>query len=224
MSRIISDPIGRLDEIKPAYEVPFDTTEVRWFFSGALPTAYVDWFSDPGGSAIVEIRCDSYWVDGSHSTGLKQRGHGPLEVKLRRGSTRLVDLGDGLRGRIEEWRKIRPAEPPSANSNELGQWCQVQKVIQTRTYGVGSAGNVRPLDHRDLATRGCDIELASVVIAGTAAWTFALEAWGPPEERRGMLTGALDALVQSSPLPPDFRRDLDHDMGYPERLATMTVS
>lgn len=223
MSRIISDPIGRPDEIKPAYEVPFDTTEVRWFSSGALPTAYVDWFSNPGGSAIVETRCDNYWVDGSHSSGLKQRGHGSLEVKLRRESTGLIDLGDGVRGRIEEWRKIRPAEPPSASPGEPGRWCQVHKVALTRKYGVGSAGRVRPLDHRDLAIGGCGIELASVVIAGAEAWTFALEAWGPEEERRGMLTGAWGALVQSSPLPPGFHRNLDHDMGYPEWLATMTV-
>lgn len=203
---------------------PFDTTEVRWFSSGALPTAYGDWFSNPGGSAIVEIRCDNYWVDGSHSSGLKRRGHGPLEVKIRRESTGFVDLGDGVRGRIEEWRKVRPAEPPSANLSKPGQWCQVHKVVLTRTYGIDSAGNVRPLDQSDLRTEGCDIELASVAVAGTEAWTFALESWGPQEERRGMLPRALEALVQSSPLPPQFHHDLDHDMGYPEWLATITAS
>ena len=170
------DAPGRFDAATAFAGVPFDTTEVRWFVEGSLPDSYVDWVSSAGKKAIVEIRGDKYWVDGIHSSGLKWRGHGPLGIKLRRDSAGFLDLGNGARGRIEEWRKICPVEPGSASLGQRGEWCEVQKVVLTRPYGVHLAGTVGPLNSRDLAVSGCDVELASVMVAGTEAWTFALEA------------------------------------------------
>lgn len=218
------DEPGRLDAAVPSAGVPFDTTEVRWFVSGSLPASYVDWFSSAGETAVVEVRCDTYWVDGLHSTGLKRRGRGPLEVKLRRDSTGSLELGSGIRGRIEEWRKIHPAEQRFARPGRSGEWCEVNKVVRTRTFGLRSTGSVDPLSSRDLTSPGCDVQLASVDVAGSEAWTFALEAWGPADERRSILDGAAAALLQSSPFPKDFLACLDQDMGYPEWLALVMAN
>ncbi len=221
-SRVQHDELGRLVATVPPAGVPFDTTEVRWFASGALPGQFVDWFSASGTTGSAESRCDTYWVDGQHSIGLKRRGHGPFEVKLRRDSTGLLELGSGVRGRIEEWRKIRPVEPGFIGSSRRGEWFEVNKVVRTRTCGVRSTGSVGPLLSRDLASPGCNVDLASVDVAGAEAWTFAFEAWGPADERQSILDKTLADLKQSSPLPADFLSCLDTDMGYPEWLALLT--
>jgi hypothetical protein len=199
--------------------LPWDTSEVRWFGAAVLPDRFVDWFTDGGHSAVVERRRDAYRVSPAHDIGLKRRDNGPLEAKVRIGPAVHSTLDNGFSGRLEEWRKYAVDEPRGETTWE---WSEVTKVILTRTYGLDEVGAVQELTDPDLASPGCDIELASVSAEESVAWTFAVEAWGQADTRRRLLGGALVALAeQTSPIPSAFLEDLDRSMGYPEWLATV---
>lgn len=194
---------------------PFDTTEVRWFAPGHLPESLVKWFIRSSHSTL-EARDDAYLIDGSHDAGRKVRGRGSFEVKLRTGFGDLFHLGDRVKGRIEEWRKYVGLHIPAGQS-----WIEVGKVVLTRTYQPDVQGAVAEVRERDLLVPGCDIELASVSAAGERAWTFALEVWGPTEQRNLLLTEAAARFVADAGLPRSLTARLVHDMGYPEWLASL---
>ena len=197
---------------------PFATSEIRWFARGAPPAAIVAWFSEHERSAFVEVRRDAYRVGTEHAVGLKRRDNGPLELKLRRGiSPRRVLVG-GLAGRIEEWRKDGLEEPVDAVS---WQWSLVDKVVLTRTFARDDSGLVVEVGHVPLQGAACDVELATVTVGQTVAWTFAVEAWGEPAERHGLIDSSLAALFeQPPPTLQQFVAALEVDMGYPEWLAS----
>jgi hypothetical protein len=193
---------------------PFDTSEVRWFAEGTLPTSLIMWFA--GAPTSIEIRRDRYLVDALPEAGVKRRDGGPLEVKVRNGRDGWVDAVADLQGRLEEWRKYAPVDDGEWPAE--GEWIDVDKVVLTRTYRLG-AGGVEPLRGRDLAATGCDVELAAIIVDDTEAWTFALEAWGPEAERRRVLRESLDSFMAETPLPAAMRLALHRDAGYPEWLA-----
>lgn len=205
----------------PAEAVVLDTTEARWFVAGTVPAPFVDWFSFSGRSAIVEVRSDTYWVDGSPDTGLKHRGHGPLELKLRRGRGPELSVGPNASAVTEEWRKIWPADDTPGIPGPTGVWSEVDKAVLTRTYHLRAESGVSPDDERDMTVPGCDIELASILIKDMEAWSFALEAWGSETERWAALQGALSAFRRETPIPNAFLQCLSADMGYPEWLASV---
>lgn len=198
---------------------PFDTTEVRWFALGTLDPVHVEWFNESG-RADLEIRQDSYVVDTSHDCGRKQRDNGPFEIKTRTGSTGVIPLWGGLRGRIEQWSKIVSVKPPDGS---LDRWSDVDKVVLTRTYQL-QANDATEVDKRDLTVPGCDIELAAVSVEGLEAWTFALETWGPNHEQRSLLDRAALQFLSDSGLPRGFASHLTADMGYPEWLTSVVWS
>lgn len=202
-----------------------DTAEVRWFAAGALPPSFVEWFSDMGRSAIVETRSDRYRVGDTPGIGLKRRDYGPLELKIRRGSSGVLSIGGGVHGSIEEWRKTGVVEP-SGSPRDMGwQWSEVEKVVLTRTFAMDGRGAVDEVIGSDPQSPTCDIELASVVVGETVAWTFAFEAWGPREARHRILDGSLAALTsQSSPIPYRLVAALRLNMSYPEWLASTVWS
>ena len=211
-------PESRFPGIRAAAGSSFDTTEVRWFASGALLPSFIEWFTNGGRAGILEIRYDVYRAGHSSDIGLKQRDHGPLEAKLRRGMNGTVHLGGDVYGRIEEWQKVRTADL-SDGEDVGGRWIEVHKVVVTRTFELGEDGVVE-VEHRDLDVPGCDVEIASIEVDGTMAWTFALEAWGPDGIRRAVLEGALAEFVaRSRRFPPSFLSSLGPDIGYPEWLA-----
>lgn len=195
--------------------IPFDTTEVRWFAAGNLPDSLVDWFIRSG-RATLEVRHDSYLVDGSHDAGRKVRNHGSFEVKIRTGSHGFLHLGNGIHGRIEEWQKSVGLQPPTAES-----WVEVGKVVLTRTYQPGPKDGLSEVRERDMLIPGCDVELATVSVGDTKAWTFAFEVWGPGEQRHRILSETASRFVETAGLPPELASWLTCDMGYPEWLATL---
>ena len=203
------------------WTTPFDTTEVRWFATGTLPGSVSKWFRDSGPAPIVETRRDTYWMQASHDVGLKSRNNGPLEIKLCLSRSGDFDLGEGILGHIEEWRKAPLKTLHEVNGSAHWRWSEVHKRVVTRTYGPDVNGRLVPIVTTDLPPTGCDIELATVSVGDTLAWTFAFEAWGPRERRLELLDGSWRAFRQNASLPPIELGRLGISAGYPEWLATV---
>ncbi len=203
-----------------APEARFATSEVRWFGDGPLPPSLVSWFA--AGPTSVEIRSDRYWVDGPPDLGLKRRGNGPLELKVRCDASDTIVLDVGLRGQIEEWCKISPLAEEHAPSG--GSWVDVGKLVRTRSYHRYAEGPLSVTDRPDLSTNGCEVELAAVTVGDLEAWTFAFEAWGKEDLRRATLRAAMAALVSTSPLPHELLGGLGRDAGYPAWLHARSMN
>jgi hypothetical protein len=196
---------------------PFDTTEVRWFASGPMPRPLVNWFTLSGTRGTLEVRYDAYLAGTSSGLGRKRRNRGPLETKTRLGVGAKVSLDDRLDGHLEEWRKVITTTSPPPTPTDL--WAEVHKVLLTRTYHASVRDAVVEVAYGDLSAPGCDIELAAVAVEGVAAWTFALEAWGPPALRSSLLQHSANVFVAETGLPASVTSSLTVDMGYPEWLA-----
>ena len=85
-----------------------DTTELRWFVPGPLPADIRGWFT--GSTGVAEERCDTYLLDGRGDIGVKRRFRETLELKVRQSLDERIELGEGLAGSLEVWRKWSPAE------------------------------------------------------------------------------------------------------------------
>ena len=196
-----------------------DTTELRWFVPGPTPPDVDALFS--GSTGIHEQRCDTYLLDGRHDVGVKRRSRELLEVKVRQSLDGRIQLGAGLDGQLEVWRKWSPVEG-LVDDGSVPRWGDVCKSIVKRRFSVnGSETTFLPNAH--LASAGCDIEVAAVSVGAVHAWTFALEAFGPRSTRRGSLLASFQALLGAAPRPESFRLCAGRAMGYPEWLA-QTVS
>ena len=102
---------GRPTEVRTDVDPWFaivDTTELRWFVPGPVPAEVRNWFI--GSTGVVEVRRDSYLVHDRVDIGMKRRGQTTLELKVRQAVEPWADLGDGLAGPLEWWRKWTPAQ------------------------------------------------------------------------------------------------------------------
>ena len=179
------------------------TLELRWFASGPLPVAAIEWFERSVPHIDREHRSDSYLLTGRPDLGVKRRNHGPLEVKERRGRGDSVSIGESLVAHIEEWHKrIRQGYPTAG-----GRWIDVDKTVLTYRH--------RGPDPSSAAS--CDIELASVQSGELEAWTLALEAFGAPSERAGILRSA-GLFLSEARVPTALAGTLDVEGGYPAWL------
>lgn len=196
-----------------------DTTELRWFVPGPLPADVVGWFT--GSTGVPEERYDSYLLDGRRDTGLKRRFRETLELKVRQSFDGRVELGEGLAGALEVWRKWSPADGLHEDASD-GPWVDVHKSVVKRRFSMD--GTEIAFSSEPQATgAGCDIEIAGVTVGAVQAWTFAFAAFGPPATRRDALLASWQALVAGTPCPEPFGPRTGRAMGYPEWL-TLTVS
>jgi len=196
--------------------IPFDTTEVRWFAAGPMPRRLVNWFTSAGRWGSLEVRDDSYLVGAAPSVGRKRRNRGTFEIKTCLARGPVVCLDSRLSGRTEQWRKVIGTPPgPGATAHK---WTDVHKVILTRTYHFSAPDRVVEVTPGNLTMPGCDIELAAVSVAGVEVWTFALEAWGGPDQRLGLLEKSAAAFVAAVGLPESVITPLGVDMSYPAWL------
>lgn len=218
----------RLDEPgRPGGLSVLDTTELRWFVPGPLPRDVENWFA--GSTGVSEQRSDTYLLEGRGDVGIKRRSQELLEVKVRQSLEAWTQLGEGLDGQPEVWRKWSPVErlvndgtDASAAGNAAGRWVDVDKSMVKRRFDVdGTEVEFSLLDKA--AGAGCDIEVAEVTVGVVQAWTFAVEAFGPPATRCTALHASWQALMAGGTCPQFFAALSGHAMGYPEWLAA-TVS
>src|SRR5690242_13119919 len=90
------------------------TTEVRWFLPVGDSRAWLirSWIVEAAAGAArhgalgPQTRADLYLVPCSPLLGVKQRGGGGLELKLRLSTGSLPPIG-AIAGRLERWVKVQ---------------------------------------------------------------------------------------------------------------------
>ena len=106
------------------------TREVRWFHTGPLPSAVIDWF-DPSGASTVESRVDVYDLAfARRGIGLKYRGGMAYDTKHRTSVHEPLVLS-GTVGRVEDWVKV---SHPIEGRQGIDVPIVVEKRILTRRF------------------------------------------------------------------------------------------
>lgn len=192
-----------------------ETTEIRWFVSGALPRDVRRWFTGP--AAAVEHRRDRYLLDERTDVGVKFRNGETLELKARLQTGSVVELADGPAGVLERWTKWMPADGLVRHSTSL-RWIDVDKTTVKRRFSLdGAAVGVSASPNGDPF---CDVEIVAVRAAGTTAWSFAFEAHGPQCSRLAVILAAWQELApHHAPTISRLVSDRGESMGYPEWLG-----
>jgi len=196
-----------------------DTTELRWFVPGLLPAEIDGWFTGPAG--FHQERRDTYLIDshldGRCDVGVKRRFGETLELKVRRSLDAGVELGDGLAGPLEVWRRWSPADG-LVEVDADARCVEVCKSIVKRRFSTNGSEIEFSLGALG-ASSGCDVEIAAVTVGSRRWWTFAFAAFGPIATRRDALLAAWQGLVAASPCPSPLTAGAGRAMGYPEWLA-----
>jgi hypothetical protein len=199
-----------------------DTTELRWFSEGQLPLDVLSWFTRGGSVGLTEERCDTYRLDGRLDTGVKRRFQETLELKVRRSLGEHLELGSGLTGRLEVWRKWSPAECLASAGHEV-EWADVRKLVVKRRFEVDGSEIELSEGNRAATGAGCDVEVVAITLDDVDAWSFAFAAFGPVETRREALVASWGSLVGDGPIPEQFGPFFGQSCGYPEWLALVTA-
>lgn len=195
-----------------------DTTELRWFVPGPIPADVDRWFIGP--AAVVRERCDTYLLDGRLDVGIKRRFRETLELKVRQSLDGALDLGGGLTGPLEVWRRWSPAEH-LVDGYASGQWVDVCKSIVKRRFSLDGTEITFSSDALSPGA-GCDVEVAAVSLGGISAWTFAFAAFGPIATRREALVASWQSLTTNMQCPESLgSRRVGRAMGYPEWLVAL---
>ena len=192
-----------------------DTTELRWFVPGPVPTDIARWFT--GSTRIPNERCDTYLLDGRSDVGVKRRFRETLELKVRESVDGPIQLGDGLVGPLEVWRKWSPAEDLVEVGSD-GRWIDVCKSIVKRRFSIDGT-EVAFTSGEQATGAGCDVEIAEVTVGAAQWWTFAFAAFGPSATRHTALVASWQGLLAVTDGPELFARHTGRAMGYPEWLA-----
>lgn len=211
-------------ELRPDARVAtLDTTEVRWFFNGAMPPDVGEWFTRPSG--VAEERCDTYLLDGRADVGVKRRHGETLELKVRQSLADRIELRRGLVGELEIWRKWSPAEGLVVVGEHAddSQWRDVHKSVVKRRFSA-SGTEIDFSREPQLTGAGCDVEIAEVTVGTVRWWTFAFAAFGPEATRRDALLASWQALSTGAPDSNRLGSSDARAMGYPEWLEGSMAS
>jgi len=196
----------------------FNTSEIRWFSDGPLPSEVLAWFTGGRTLGSVEDRHDFYQLHRLNDIGVKRRHGSTLEVKVRRTLDAPLDLGSGLDGRIEEWSRWEPAEDDGAWQLPDAPWVDVHKVIYTRSFMPTDREVILPAVHSNRLFAGCDIEVVEVAAGGIDTWSLGLKAFGPTTGRHQALATSWQTLRTHSPMTEGLDFAFDRACGYPEWL------
>jgi hypothetical protein len=181
------------------------TREVRWFRTGAVPAALLDWYLGLA-DGEPEHRVDTYDTgSAARGIGVKRRNGDAVDAKVPLRHTGPVQLAPGIVGRVEDWVKLTF---PWAGSMDGHAGLDVVKEIFTRRY---------PLEDHDDA--GCEVELALIAAGPRRAWTLALETFGAAHLLDASFSAGVDALVAELPPPSRLRLAGAGSYGYPAWIS-----
>jgi hypothetical protein len=197
---------------------PFDTIELRWFTSGALPTDVVEWFTEHGRTGAVEQRCDTYRLDDRDDLGVKYRFGTVPEVKKRL-FTKTVAVEDlRLAGRLEAWRKWSPADQ-LVDSAGAG-WVEVHKTITKRRFSA--EGQEVAITERLVLEAGTDVEIVAVKMGDVEMWSFAFAAYGPSSERCAAIAACCKTVLAGT-TPASLVLTASNSASYPGWVTTIAA-
>lgn len=196
---------------------PVDSLEVRWIVPGQVRPAMLEWFARfPAG---METRQDAYLIQPRlPGLSVKLRDGGALDVKSYLGSTGVLELPRGGRGRMESWRKSSfPSGLPGHGGAGPPGWVVVGKSRRSSWFP--------PASHPDLAqarpptaVAGCLAELTEIWVRGEAWWSVGFEATGPVRLLRGALEHAV-GRVFARVVPPGVQFSLSNSRSYAHWLG-----
>jgi hypothetical protein len=174
------------------------SVELRWFFSGPVPSIVKDWFCGSRLCKEESIRTDHYLVfPGSNSVGLKVRDGKKLQVKARVREPEPFSLPGGvIVGRLDAWVKWSHEDTEMADrlaGLRFGDplWVSVIKERWLRKFQLDDR-QLTEVDADSEPDRGCKIELTRVTPPNALWWSLAFESFGP------------------TPLPGDVARTAAH--------------
>ena len=194
------------------------TAEIRWFWAGAPPAAFQEWFTSAGPNspavADSQARTDEYLRENAQCTlGIKKRGgQAGVEIKglIAPGKT-ILELA-GCTAPVELWAKWS-----SRTLNiDGGALIRVQKRRWMRKFRVGSGQAAECTGSDQTRTSGCDAELTLIEVKGSAWWTFGFEAFGELERIQDDLAATVALLASRD--PPRLPRG--EASSYPRWLAS----
>ena len=168
--------------------------------------------------ARTESREDTYLLDPRlRGLSVKIRGGGALEVKVYRGSPRILEVTGRARGRMQAWQKWSfPISPLRLESGDPAGWRPVRKRRRISRFPLASGPVVAGVPALG-GEPGCAVELAEVRTGGQDWWTLGFEATGPADLLRSELQ-ATAALVFAQALPGGVEPGPDESGSYAEWL------
>jgi hypothetical protein len=199
------------------------SAELRWFWSGSLPSAVDGWFRDarfpPGGG---KPRTDEYLVDRSQiELGVKKRGAKTgVEVKGLVGLRRSVSVP--FSGRVQIWSKWAS---DALTIDHLPR-VAVEKTRWVRRYDASGPDIVeialddeeRPRRSPDnLPEAGCHVEVVSLRLEGTPWASVGFEAFGELATVEDTLDRTLRHMAPQTILPAG------RELSYPAWLAELKI-
>lgn len=191
------------------------TREVRWFAPGDPPDDVLEWFTGNGAVIDRARRIDRYDTTSARlGIGVKRRGHESVDAKYRLAFEE-ADLGNGLRGVVEDWVKISRPTPDDATLFTESALVAVEKELMTRTFPLPSASD------RDAPT-GCEVELSRATSMGRPFWSLCFETYGHPGDREAALLHGITSLLRESPIPEGLIVVGDDSCGYPAWISLVS--
>ncbi len=162
----------------------YTTAEVRWFYSGRIPSEVHDWFVTVASvNEPPARRIDKYlMLPGVTTLGIKLRQQ-RLEIKLRNFDYGEVQLHERISGRMQRWRKWSLGLDQEDGTlgeimNQGNGWLDVHKERYLSRYIIERKIVVERIEVDDDANSGCEVELTAIEAIGRHWWTIAFESFG----------------------------------------------
>jgi len=203
------------------------TTELRWFLEESDFKLLKELFKDDEYQESEQL--EDYYLEGlKEHIGIKWR-KGRLEFKTRIHKEVPLVLPNGIQGQTEKWVKESlpdPSFPKLEDKNERKKhwlrWVQLHKTRRKLKYQLLNGKLVPVANPNDTTTdSGCVVELTDFIAYSgkepAQGWTFAIEAFGNPQEQSASIKLFLETCFQ-----PGLREAVGKEnpsYGYPAWLA-----
>lgn len=176
------------------------TAEVRWFEAGPCPAEVADWFHRGEPAGEPERRTDVYLkLPDRDDLGVKLRGAGQLDLKMRTGALAGLVLPDGFAGRGETWAKWSFPLAPGRGLPGGEAWIAVEKVRWARWYRVAGDRTVTAVATGSGLADGGAAELVEIGVGRHRGWGFGFEAFGSALRAETVLEATVRAFARDAP-------------------------
>lgn len=217
------------------------STEIRWFFKGAIPDEVNQWFNnhtdlgDPLTEKDSEEREDLYLV-GSEAINLSPKlRQGKLEIKLFENSKEILGLNGTALGRGENWKKwkwkylkkkgsehkaVDHVVPLFLEATPKELRVNVWKNRRQRKFNITTEGKLEPvpMSKKDLPF-GILVELAVLNVNGEQWYTIGFDVFGDPNQPMDILQQGVNWIISTDYPGPPLK--IDSSYSYPEWISTL---